>query len=132
MPPSESSYYADWLRIAEKDLRRVHNLLSFNDAEGAGFYLQQAIEKYLKAFLLSKDWQLKRIHDLEALLNDALVYDVSLESFRALCQRVSGFYFLERYPLPIAAGISEEDIRETLDEANEFIGTLKSQLGQCP
>ena len=43
-----------------------------NDPDAAGFYLQQAMEKYLKAFLLSKKWKLKRTHDLEVLLNEAV------------------------------------------------------------
>ena len=125
MPPSESSYSADWIRIADKDLKRVENLLSLDDPDGAGFYLQQTIEKYLKAFLLFKGWQLKRVHDLETLINDALAHDSSLEEFRALCQTVSGFYFLERYPLPLAAGVSDEDVRDALDEARLLIARLR-------
>ncbi|HID62269.1 MAG TPA: HEPN domain-containing protein [Anaerolineae bacterium] len=78
MLPEESLYPADWLRIAEKDLGRVEHLLGVEDPEAAGFFLQQAVEKFLKAFLLSKGWELERIHDLEALLNAALVYDSSL------------------------------------------------------
>ncbi len=53
MPREESLYPADWIRIAEKDLRRVERLLDDQDPEGAGFHLQQAVEKFLKAFLLS-------------------------------------------------------------------------------
>jgi len=77
MPREESLYPTDWLRIAEKDLGRTGHLLSMQDPEAAGFYLQQAVEKFLKAFLLSKGWKLERIHDLEALLNAALAYDPS-------------------------------------------------------
>ena len=54
MSPQESLYSADWLRIAEKDLRRARRSLGDNDPEMAGFCLQQAIEKFLKAFLLSR------------------------------------------------------------------------------
>ncbi len=72
MPPEESVYPADWMRIAEKDLERVSLLLSAGDAEAAGFYLQQATEKFLKAFLLSNGWTLRRTHDLEHLLNVAI------------------------------------------------------------
>ena len=62
MPREESLYSADWLRIAEKDLGRVEHLLDVHDPEAAGFFLQQAVEKFLKAFLLSKGWELERIH----------------------------------------------------------------------
>ena len=72
MPGKETSYPADWLRIAVKDFSRVEKLLDIEDPEAAGFYLQQAVEKYFKAFLLSKGWKLKKTHDLETLLNEAL------------------------------------------------------------
>ena len=78
MPRKDSLYPADWLRVAEKDFSRAQHLLSVDDAEAAGFYLQQAVEKFLKAFLLSKGWRLERIHDLEALLNRALRHEPSL------------------------------------------------------
>jgi HEPN domain-containing protein len=67
MRRKESTYPADWLRIAEKDFGRVERLLDNRDPEMAGFCLQQALEKFLKAFLLSKGWQLRRIHNLDAL-----------------------------------------------------------------
>jgi len=104
MRREESLYPADWLRIAEKDLRRVKTLLAVHDPEAAGFYLQQAVEKFLKAFLLSKGWELERIHDLEALLNRALVYDHSLEEFRSVCQKVTAFYFDGAIPLCSSEG----------------------------
>jgi HEPN domain-containing protein len=55
MPPEESHYATDWLRIAEKDLGRVKRLLDDNDIELSGFCLQQAMEKFLKGFLLSQE-----------------------------------------------------------------------------
>jgi len=79
MPPDESSYPTDWLRIAEKDHARVRKLLDIDDPEAAAFYLQQTVEKFLKAFLLSRGWRLQKIHDLEALLNEALKFEPSLE-----------------------------------------------------
>lgn len=64
MPPKESRYPKDWLALAEKDLVRVRRSLRDRDPELAAFCLQQAVEKFLKAFLLSKGWKLRRIHDL--------------------------------------------------------------------
>jgi HEPN domain-containing protein len=54
----------DWIRIARKDWQRIGRNLKENDAEAAGFYLQQALEKYLKAFLIQHGWKLKKIHTL--------------------------------------------------------------------
>ncbi|MHC4442098.1 MAG: HEPN domain-containing protein [Planctomycetota bacterium] len=128
MQGDESFYPADWLRIAEKDLGRVEHLLSVQDAEAAGFFLQQAVEKFLKAFLLSKGWKLERIHDLEALLNMALSHDSSLERFRAACQLITGFYLVERYPFASDIGLTENDIRNSLEQVKELIDELKAKL----
>ena len=49
MPREESLYPADWLDIAEKDLGRVDYLLDIQDADAAGFFLQQAVEKHLNS-----------------------------------------------------------------------------------
>ena len=126
MSPQESLYSADWLRIAEKDLRRARRSLGDNDPEMAGFCLQQAVEKFLKAFLLSKGWQLRRIHDLEALLDEATTFDSTLGDFRYLCQKISVFYFVERYPLVVEAGVTDEDVRISLEQADGLIGRLRA------
>jgi len=128
MPHEESLYPADWVRIAEKDLRRVDRLLDKHDPELAGFCLQQAVEKFLKAFLLSKGWRLRRIHNLDALLDDAITYDASLEEFRSVCQKISAFYFVERYPFLVETGITEQDVRASLDEVTDLVERLRTKV----
>jgi HEPN domain-containing protein len=127
---SEGSLYpADWLRIAEKDLRRVSQLLKAHDTELAGFCLQQAAEKFLKAFLLSQGWQLRRIHNLDTLLDDAVARDPSLEEFREVCQRVTAYYFVERYPPIVETGMTKDDVRASLVQVNELAMRLRAKLG---
>lgn len=126
MPPRESSYPKDWLRIAEKDLVRSGQLLEVHDPEAAGFYLQQALEKFLKAFLLSRGWRLQRVHDLELLLNESITFDPSLETYRAVLQKVTGFYFLERYPLVVETNLTDEDIKGALIDATGLIENIKA------
>jgi HEPN domain-containing protein len=127
MPPEESYYAADWLRIAERDLYRVELLLNAEDPEAAGFFLQQAVEKFLKAFLLSKGWQLQRIHDLEALLNRALMYLPAIEQFRAICQKITSFYLLDRYPFLMQTGITVDEVSAALQQSSALIDTLRQE-----
>ncbi len=129
MPHEASRYAAEWLRIAEKDFTRVEHLLSAHDPEAAGFYLQQAVEKFLKAFLIANGWTLERIHDLEVLLNAAVIYDQSLEPFREVCQRITGFYLMERYPDVAGDDLTENDVRQTLEQVRGLIQKLKSKIG---
>lgn len=128
MRPDKSGYPAEWLGIAEKDLARVGRCLAIGDAELAGFCLQQALEKFLKAFLLSKGWTLRRIHDLEALLDDAIVYDQGLGRFRSVCQQVTNYYTVNRYPLPAASGPTEAEIRRALEAAAELVDSLRQAI----
>lgn len=53
------------------------------DADGAGFFLQQALEKYLKAFLLSQGWKLKKVHTLQSLLDEAAAFMPDLSALAA-------------------------------------------------
>lgn len=75
----ESTYPDDWLRLAAADLYRVSRRLEENDTADAAFHLQQALEKYLKGFLLSRGWRLERIHDLRALLEEAFGFAPELK-----------------------------------------------------
>jgi HEPN domain-containing protein len=104
----ESLYPKDWVEKARKDLHRVKVLLADGDTEGAGFHLQQAIEKYLKGYLLSKGWELQHVHDLVKLLNSAKDYDSGFEEFRALCEQATEYYIVVRYPLSEEAPHVEE------------------------
>lgn len=105
------------MRLAERDLARVERSVRDEDPAAGGYFLQQAVEKLLKAFLLSKGWRLRRIHDLEALLDDAVQYDTPLERFRLLCQQATGYYLVERYPISGAATPSAGEVREALGTA---------------
>ena len=102
----------------------MERLLEIQDPELAGFSLQQAVEKFLKAFLLSRGWRLRRIHDLEALLNEALVHDPSLEQFRGPCQLITQFYLVERYPTLAETGLAEDDVRESMEQVRNLVARL--------
>lgn len=128
MQPEESLYPAHWLRIAEKDWMRVMRLLDAGDAELAGLCLQQALEKFLKAFLLSKGWHLRRTHNLDALLDDAVGYDSFLGRVQGVCQRITAFYFVERYPLVIEGGVTEEDVRVSLEQVAALVERLRAAI----
>lgn len=114
----------EWIKIAQKDWNRAKRMFEDEDLDGAGFFLQQSLEKYLKAFLLQRGWKLKKMHNLDTLLDDAVKYDANLETFRNLCERVSGYYFLERYPSLSEEGLIFKDIENDLEEAKKFIETL--------
>jgi HEPN domain-containing protein len=99
MSEKESSLPEDWYKKGKEDKQAVEILLNHGGSISVASYLiQQMLEKYMKGFLLSKQWKLKRTHDLEELLDKMVDYDHSFEEFRELSQEATAFYFFERYP----------------------------------
>ena len=122
---------ADWATgfgLPSETCGRVERCLAAVDPELAAFCLQQAVEKFLKALLVSKGWELRRIHDLEALLDDATQYDPVLQEFRHACRRITAFYTVERYPLPVRAGIADGEVRESLGAVLPLVERIRGAL----
>jgi len=120
-PKREDSVYPlDWLRVAERDWQRVEKRLAEGDQEDAGFRLQQALEKYLKAFLLANNWDLEKTHAIVTLLEEAGKLKPALSPFTDLCQRVENYYFAERYPSTLDAGIPLEEVEHDFKEAQQL------------
>lgn len=118
-PPS-----ARWLPYARRDWSRALLLQREHDPDGAGMLLQQSVEKYLKGWLLDRGWRLRKTHEVDRLLDDATAHDPALQSFRALGERLSSYYLLERYPTPSPSGPSEAQISSDLSEARQLVGLL--------
>jgi hypothetical protein len=59
--------------------------------------------------------------NLGALLNDAMTYDASLGSFRSACQKITVFYFVERYPFVMETGVMEEDVQSFLGRVHKTL-----------
>jgi HEPN domain-containing protein len=121
---SESNYPSDWFRIGQRDLDRARRLLAFDDAEAAAFYCQQAVEKYLKGYLLARSWRLRRIHDLEALLNDAVKRDPGFEQFRESCRKMTQYYIEDRYPFTVPSKLTKDEVAESLAAAEAVIARI--------
>ena len=127
MPSKESFIPRDWFGKGERDIRAARILLNEDENELAAFHLQQAIEKYLKGYLLSRGWKLRRTHDLIDLLNEAVIQDKELEDFRFLCEKVTEHYIEERYPF-ITSKLRKDEVEDSLRNAVEFIHKLQGKL----
>jgi len=87
-----------WLLNAEDDIRWCEASLTGGVWHGACFSAQQAAEKALKAFLLSKGKTIHKIHDLGALLELCREIDPSFESIREAVLPLVDYYLQTRYP----------------------------------
>jgi len=121
MQDKESSLPEDWFKKGDDDKQAVGILLEHGGKSSvAAFLIQQMLEKYMKGFLLSRGWKLKRTHDLEELLDEMVGYYPSFEEFREIAQKATAFYFLERYPF-FGGEVSWEEIENAYHESLKLI-----------
>jgi len=121
MQHSDSSFPRDGLKVAEKDLKRLQRALRAHDPE-------QAVETFLKAFLLSCGAPLRRIHILDVLLTNAISYEPAFADYRLVCQQITSFYMLDRYPSTTDTGITEQVVRDCYRGVRGLIAQIRIAL----
>lgn len=118
----------EWYKKAEHDIEAVKILIEKGGpSDVAGVLLQQGVEKYLKGYLISKGWKLRKIHDLKVLLDEAMKYDSLFSQYYDLLDVLTQYYFEEKYPFgEIEASL--EDVENGLEDLQELIDFIKKDL----
>ena len=129
MPAPDSLIPSEWFAKADEDIDAAELLLAHNGPLGiASFHVQQAMEKYLKGYLLSTDWSLDRIHDLETLAEEAIVRDRDFASFLTACQHITEYYIESRYPLGLTSALTREEIAASLEIARQLGALVRRKV----
>ena len=129
MSTSESLNPPDWFRKGDDDLHVAALLLREHEPLGiAAMLIQQGVEKYLKGYLLSTGWGLRRIHSLEELIRAATPHDVRFASFLAACQKMNAYYIEGRYPLLATTSLTDEEVSQSLVEAKALVALIQEKL----
>lgn len=89
------------------------------------FLIHQAIEKYLKGYLIFHGWKLKKIHDIETLIVEASKYDNSFMEFLDLSRKLTSFYYETRYPPGPLPEVSDDETKEIIEKAEKIIEFIK-------
>jgi len=129
MNDSEPNVAAEWFVLGDQDLHAAQILLTEDGPlPVVAFHLQQTIEKYLKGYLLVQGWQLRRLHDLEILLQEAIRLDPDFGSFLEDCQRITEFYIESRYPTGFFIPFSVSELRSDLEATQNLITMIRDKL----
>lgn len=118
----------NWYSRGEHDLESAKLLFREGGyTDTIAVLLEQALEKYLKGYLLSKGWKLKKTHDLELLITEAADYNNSLKQFLDFARLASAFYIKERYPPSPLMDYPRDEIASYITQAEELITKIKEE-----
>ena len=65
---------------------------------------------------------------MEILLNDAIIYEPSLEEYRQDCLKITYYYVQDRYPFTMASELSEKEIMKSLQIAKALIQRIHTLI----
>ena len=97
---ADPSIINEWLTKADEDFGFAVSVI-----EDSTFYAQicfhfhQSAEKYLKSFIIAKNLEFKKIHDLLVLLKLCLTNEPRLKALYDDCKFLNRFYIDTRYPV---------------------------------
>lgn len=119
----------NWLDKADEDLAFARASLQegFEFYSQICFYLHQSVEKYLKAYIIAKGLNLKRIHDLTELVQMCTEDDQEFNKFYETAKLLNPFYIGTRYP-DIIISINKSNAEKALQAAEEISNSVKSKL----
>lgn len=110
---------ADWIRSART---RLHSVDVLHPIEGATEsvieLLQEASERFLKAYLIGQGWKLRKIHDLGALVAEAVNFDSRFSAFEDFADSLTDQFWAQHYP------------GGDLDEVGHDYPALRQSLGE--
>ena len=122
--------YEEWFMKAESDLRSAEIIFREEDppTDTICFLLQQAVEKYLKGFLLFHKDKYPLIHNLPELLKSCKKYDEYIWDYLEECEVLNGFYIETRYPSATPWKYSKTDTKKAFDMAYGLIKYIKRDI----
>jgi len=115
----------EWLDKADEDFGFANSVL--DDTKYYAqlcFHYHQAAEKYLKAFIVAKELDFVKRHDLVFLLDICRQADPSFDTLLVDCKFLNRFYIDTRYPVHWSEGFTRNDALK----AREAVERVKSSI----
>jgi HEPN domain-containing protein len=112
---------ADYMGAVDMNRRRKYPLPDL-----VCFHCQQSAEKYRKAFLIAHGATPPHIHDLEDLLAECAIYDLSLAALHPLVVELDPYSVRFRYP---GASTTVAEADSALRSLRRLRRTLRKRLG---
>ncbi len=124
----------EWIEKGTHDLDTARREFKYGGWEDIiCFHCQQAIEKYLKAYLTScginigklRKWQ---IHDLSKLVSECQKLDSDFQIIKEGCFQLNPYYIESRYPLGVPKVYSQEETKKAIEIVEYIVEFIKRKI----
>lgn len=120
---------SEWLEKAEEDFEFAISVIEVSTFYGQiCFHFHQAAEKYLKTFMMARDLEFKKIHDLPVLLKSCSAVEASLKVLQDDCKFLNRFYIDTRYPVHWPTNYTKEEALKARDAAKHIREAVRKAL----
>ena len=121
----------EWFERGDHDIETAQLLYDERGyIDAIAYHIQQAIEKYLKGYLVLQGDRPPWVHELDTLLTLVANFEADLyDPFIELCEKATRYYVEDRYPPGPPAEYSREEIRADLDLAWELVRVIRGKTG---
>ena len=94
------------------------------------YHCHQAVEKYLKGYLLLKKGNYPRIHELSVLLDKCVEIDKIFIDFFDEVKFLDKFYIESKYPMDSPKMFSQEEAKQAVEAAEKIISFINEKTGK--
>ena len=127
---SEDSNLFEWKRLAQMDIetaRHMFNTYHPKPFEVICFHAQQAAEKMLKCFLVSKDVEVPKTHDMRKLCEMCIQFDASFDEIFEPAVLLTRYGVIPRYPAELNLII--QDSESAIRDAEKVVSFVNNIIG---
>jgi len=119
----------EWIRLAEMDIITAHHMFETyipKPLEVVCFHSQQAAEKMLKCFLISRNITFPKIHDMQVLCEMCVENEERFNEVYKEAVLLTRYSVIPRYPTEL--GITEHDAVKAIEYADTVMDFVKEIL----
>ena len=124
-----TEYAKSWFLRGDEDLSLIAAVSDEKDVSPnlICFHAQQAGEKYLKGFLAYHELHVRKVHDLQVLVEDCKTVDPAFVDLEESVEFLNQFYIESRYPDDYTE-FSSDEAREATEAAQKIKKFILSKI----
>jgi HEPN domain-containing protein len=122
---------AEWVQYAQEDYNLAVTIVKTHSPYPVPirivcYQCQQSAEKILKAYMIAKEGERTKTHDLEKLLEQCARHSSDFSRFDTACATLSTYVAASRYPSNM--GLTELRMKQAMRDAFRILEFVKSKL----